>query len=53
MFGLFSKKKNDKFIPVERAAVKDNVNSLYDDAHVDPAAKPSNDALKDLRDKVI
>ena len=38
MFGLFGKKKDNgtKFKPVERAAVKDNVNSLYDDAHVDP-----------------
>ena len=55
MFGLFGKKKDNgtKFKPVERAATTDNVNSLYDDAHVDPEAKPSYDALKDLREKAV
>ena len=53
MFGLFKKKDKKKsdfipFKPVEYAAVKGNINSLYPDGHVDPAAKPSNDALKDL-----
>ena len=47
MFGLFKKKDKNggKFKPVEREATVDNVNSLYDDAHVDPEAKPSTEAL--------
>ena len=53
MFGLFKKKSdNQKWKPTERDVVKDDVNSLFDDAHVDPAAKKSNDVLEDLRSRV-
>ena len=53
MFGLFKKKDKKKsdfvpFKPVEYGAVKGNFNTLYHDSHVDPTAKPSNDALTDL-----
>jgi len=53
MFGLFKKKDKKKsdfvpFKPTEYNAVKGNFNTLYCDGHVDPDAKPSNDALNDL-----
>ncbi len=56
MFGLFggNKKKTvgmskNAYYNTEREAAGDNWNSLFDDAHVDPAAKESMDALKEVR----
>ena len=57
MFGLFGGKKKQKTIGTnpnayyntEREAAGDKWNSLFDDAHVDPEAKPSMDALSEVR----
>ena len=56
MFGLFggNKKKTvgtspNAYYNTEREAAGDTWNTLFDDAHVDPEAKPSADALSDVR----